>query len=277
MYGIGMASRTGVCIVEMNFLAAAMLTERLDSTSSKSKLFTRKIRKQFTHPSRAQSRYTRANYCNFHRCRYETIVGSDCWRKTLAASSATIITTGWSPSRRDVTPIIAYKSGLRTAVTRARRSTSSYHSPLAALRLYLFLSLVSCVLDWAAAAPYNVMDSLACLLMNMNVQNAAMLSSFPLAACFSDLISPVSVTDIQGPAFLSPLSGKAVSNLSGLVTAKVCLQSKALTVRSQLNITIRARRDFGSQAILLTIFVYPAAYLSTRIQKISFLWLLLAI
>lgn len=31
----------------------------------------------------------------------------------------------------------------------------------------------------------------------------------------------VSVTDIQGPAFLSPLAGQWVSNLSGLVTAKV--------------------------------------------------------
>ncbi|KAI5116995.1 hypothetical protein M0805_002666 [Coniferiporia weirii] len=63
------------------------------------------------------------------------------------------------------------------------------------------------------------MDSVACPLVNLTVQNAAMLSSFALATCVS-VISAVSVTDIQGPAFLSPFSGKEVSNLTGLVTAK---------------------------------------------------------
>lgn len=62
--------------------------------------------------------------------------------------------------------------------------------------------------------------SLACPALNLTVQSAAMLSSFVLAACFS-LVSSVSVTDIQGSSFLSPLNGQHVSNLTGLVTAKV--------------------------------------------------------
>ncbi|KAH8108668.1 Endonuclease/exonuclease/phosphatase [Phellopilus nigrolimitatus] len=58
-----------------------------------------------------------------------------------------------------------------------------------------------------------------CPVLNLTDQPAAMLSSLFLAVCVS-LVSPVSVSDIQGPAFLSPFAGKTVSNVSGLVTAK---------------------------------------------------------
>lgn len=35
-------------------------------------------------------------------------------------------------------------------------------------------------------------------------------------------VHAVSITDVQGPAFLSPLNGQTVNNLTGIVTAKVC-------------------------------------------------------
>ena len=62
--------------------------------------------------------------------------------------------------------------------------------------------------------------ALACPLVNFTVQSTAMLSPFLLAACFS-VVSSVTVTDIQGPAFRSPLEGQTVNNLTGIVTAKV--------------------------------------------------------
>lgn len=44
-------------------------------------------------------------------------------------------------------------------------------------------------------------------------------------------VQAVSITDIQGPAFISPLNGQTVNNLTGIVTAKVCLTSR-LRLRS---------------------------------------------
>ena len=37
------------------------------------------------------------------------------------------------------------------------------------------------------------------------------------------LVASVSITDIQGPAFQSPLAGQSVQNVTGIVTAKVRL------------------------------------------------------
>lgn len=34
-------------------------------------------------------------------------------------------------------------------------------------------------------------------------------------------VQAVSITEIQGPAFISPLNGQTVNNLTGIVTAKV--------------------------------------------------------
>ncbi|KDR77188.1 hypothetical protein GALMADRAFT_225318 [Galerina marginata CBS 339.88] len=48
----------------------------------------------------------------------------------------------------------------------------------------------------------------------------ARLYALVLLASYFSIVSSVSITDIQGPAFLSPLVGQTVQNLTGLVTAK---------------------------------------------------------
>lgn len=57
------------------------------------------------------------------------------------------------------------------------------------------------------------------------LQALAKMNSLRSFLFLSTLISgslSVTVSDIQGPAFQSPFAGKVVSNLTGLVTAKVC-------------------------------------------------------
>jgi hypothetical protein len=39
------------------------------------------------------------------------------------------------------------------------------------------------------------------------------------------------ITDIQGPAFRSPLEGQTVHNVTGVVTAKACNESSSYTTQ----------------------------------------------
>ena len=65
------------------------------------------------------------------------------------------------------------------------------------------------------------MDVLTCPASGLIVQAGEMLSSLVLATSVATLAGCVSITDIQGPAFLSPLLGRTVTNITGVVTAKV--------------------------------------------------------
>lgn len=61
--------------------------------------------------------------------------------------------------------------------------------------------------------------------------NVMLSSLWSLVAAASDPVAlSVSVTDIQGPAFQSPLAGHTVQNLIGLVTAKVFKHSYFYTL-----------------------------------------------
>ena len=82
------------------------------------------------------------------------------------------------------------------------------------------------------------MDSLTCSLANLTVQTGEMLSALALAACIATVARSVSVTDIQGPAFLSPLVGQTVANVTGVVTAKV--KHILRSARPPLELTVRA-------------------------------------
>ena len=44
-----------------------------------------------------------------------------------------------------------------------------------------------------------------------------------VVAALQELVCAVTITDIQGASFLSPLRGQSVQNLTGIVTAKVRL------------------------------------------------------
>jgi hypothetical protein len=50
-----------------------------------------------------------------------------------------------------------------------------------------------------------------------------MLSSLILC-CLWPLVYSLQITDVQGPAFRSPLEGANVQNLTGTVTAKVSMR-----------------------------------------------------
>lgn len=46
-----------------------------------------------------------------------------------------------------------------------------------------------------------------------------------LLATLSPAVHSISVTDIQGPGFQSPYANQVVSNITALVTAKVCISN----------------------------------------------------
>ena len=48
-------------------------------------------------------------------------------------------------------------------------------------------------------------------------------------ALFATLALGVEIANIQGPAWLSPLNGQTVQNVTGIVTAKVCLDAYSHT------------------------------------------------
>ena len=57
-------------------------------------------------------------------------------------------------------------------------------------------------------------------------------------AALQQLVSAVSVTDIQGPAYLSPLKGQKVQNLTGIVTAKVRFELTILFIETHLTLRL---------------------------------------
>lgn len=77
-----------------------------------------------------------------------------------------------------------------------------------------------------------------------------------LAVCFV-LTTSVTVTDIQGDSFISPLVGQSVSNVTGIVTAKVFFLSSLLV--STLTVLLRALMGFGSRALKSVMIVSRTA------------------
>lgn len=56
------------------------------------------------------------------------------------------------------------------------------------------------------------------------------LSSLLFWVTCATAVSSVSITDIQGTAWQSPLVGQAVANLTGIVTAKVCIRASNMHI-----------------------------------------------
>ena len=71
------------------------------------------------------------------------------------------------------------------------------------------------------------------------------------------LTTSVTVTDIQGDSFISPLVGQSVSNVTGIVTAKVFFLSSLLV--STLTVLLRALMGFGSRALKSVMIVSRTA------------------
>ncbi|KAL5524665.1 hypothetical protein ACEPAF_9810 [Sanghuangporus sanghuang] len=61
---------------------------------------------------------------------------------------------------------------------------------------------------------------MGCPLVDLSRQSPFISSALLLTVCLPLLSSATSITDIQGPSFLSPLDGQSVSGVLGLVTAK---------------------------------------------------------
>ncbi|KAI8986194.1 DNase I-like protein [Trametes punicea] len=57
-------------------------------------------------------------------------------------------------------------------------------------------------------------------MLNLNARALVVVATGVVLTLHAGAVSAVSVTDIQGPAYLSPLRGQTVNNLTGIVTAK---------------------------------------------------------
>ena len=64
---------------------------------------------------------------------------------------------------------------------------------------------------------------MGCPRVDLARQSPFVKSALLLTACLPLISEAALITDIQGPAFLSPLNGQSVSGVKGLVTAKVSL------------------------------------------------------
>lgn len=63
------------------------------------------------------------------------------------------------------------------------------------------------------------------------------LQSVVFATSYIAAASPITITQIQGPAFQSSLNGRTVQNLTGVVTAKVCIFVSLVYLRGFHRIT----------------------------------------
>lgn len=71
-----------------------------------------------------------------------------------------------------------------------------------------------------------------------------MISSFALLAAFlAPLSAAVTITDIQGPAWQSPLVGQTVNNLTGIVTGKVSKPSSRSDSSTELTISFQSKSN----------------------------------